>query len=415
MQAMDISNESRPDYYGWRVVAASLIALTFGPSTIAVMNFGLFIPPIEAEFSWSRTQVALATTIISYMIVVISPLQGYLVDYFGTRRVILCSIPAFALGVGALYVLPSSLWVFYAAWVVIPLLGIGLFPLAYLKVVGTWFRHRLGLALGIANAGIGLGAFVIPVIAGSIIVAVGWRHAYAALAAIILFVTFPVAWLFISEHAPTGTAAETKPVRDGMALGAAARTPAFRLLATAFFLLGLINTALIVNQVPMLVDAGVTPARAVAVQSVFGLFSLLGRLLTGLLLDLLRAPVVMILFALGAALACATYAAGASGEIVFLCAALIGLAFGAEFDVLAYMIKSHFGLMAFGKIYGVIFAVFQFGAGIGAAGLPMSRDAFDSYGPGLWVFAGITLLCAAAFSRIGEPTQNIRLRYVSDQ
>jgi MFS family permease len=121
--------ESAPTYPGWKVVAATAAALAFGPSTIAVLSLGLFMRSFEAEFGWARTQVALATTIVSYVIVVVSPLQGWLADRFGARRLILWSIPAFGLGIAALALLPPVLWVYYLAWVVVPFLGVGLFRL----------------------------------------------------------------------------------------------------------------------------------------------------------------------------------------------------------------------------------------------------------------------------------------------
>jgi MFS family permease len=112
--------ESTPGYPGWRVAAAALVALAFGPPTVAVLSLGLFMQPIEMEFGWTRTDVALATTIISYMIVVVSPLQGWLIDRFGVRNVMLPSIPAFAFGIAALSLMPPVRWVWYAAWVVQP-------------------------------------------------------------------------------------------------------------------------------------------------------------------------------------------------------------------------------------------------------------------------------------------------------
>jgi hypothetical protein len=66
----------------WTTIAA-MIGLSFGPSTIAVLSFGVFIRPIEMEFGWTRTQVSLASMIISCMIVLVSPLQGILTDRFG--------------------------------------------------------------------------------------------------------------------------------------------------------------------------------------------------------------------------------------------------------------------------------------------------------------------------------------------
>jgi len=402
MEASDVREHSLA-YPGWRVVAAAAVALAFGPSTVAVLSLGLFMRPLEADFGWPRTDIALATTIVSYMVVVVSPLQGWLIDRFGVRRVMLPSIPAFAAGIAALSLLPPVHWVYYAAWVVIPFLGVGLFPLGYMKAVGGWFRERLGLALGVANAGVAIGSMLVPLVAGGLISAYGWRPAYLGLGFIVLFLTFPVVWAFVRERAvPGGEAA--RPL-EGAHFGEAVRTTTFALLAFAFLLVGVMNTAMIVHQVPLLVDGGMSLPQAALVQTTFGVFGLLGRVLTGLLLDRFPAPRVMIAFILGGALACSLYAMGAGGSLAFLCAALIGLLFGAEFDVLGYMIKARFGLRAFGKIYGAIFAVFQFGAGFGAALLPIARDRFGGYGVGLWTFAVLLVAAALAMAFVREKPQ----------
>jgi MFS family permease len=387
-------------YQGWRVALASATALAFSPSTVAVLSLGLFMRPLEAEFHWTRTEVALATTIISYTVAVVSPLQGYLIDRFGARRVMIPSIPAFALGVAALSLLPPVHWIYYLAWVVIPLLGIGLFPLAYLKVVGGWFEKRLGLALGLTNAGVAVGSMLVPVVAGGLIAAYGWRAAYLGLGAVVLVLTLPVVGMFVREKAAPVEAGIAQPL-EGASFGEAVRTRIFALLAAAFVFIGVMNTAMIVHQVPLLIDRGMAPPKAALVQTVFGLFGLFGRLITGLLLDRFPANRVLVAFVLGGAVACGLYGLGAAGNLAFLCAALIGLLFGAEFDVLGYIIKARFGLRAFGKIYGAIFAIFQFGAGFGAAILPMTRDRFGSYGPGLFTFAFLLVLAAVAVAGVG--------------
>jgi len=83
----------------------------------------------------------------------------------------------------------------------------------------------------------------------------------------------------------------------------------------------------------------------------------------------------------------------AVGSLVFLSAIPIGMVYGAEFDVLSYIIKRSFGLAAFGRIYGTIFAVFQLGATL----LPLSRAQFRSYAPGLTAYA-VALLVSGCFS-----------------
>ncbi|MEP7311220.1 MAG: MFS transporter [Pseudomonadota bacterium] len=393
--------ESRASYAGWKVVAGSAAGLAFGPSTIAVLSLGLFMRSFEAEFGWSRTQVSIATTIVAFMIVVVSPLQGWLIDRYGARPVILCSIPAFAIGVAGISQLPAVLPIYYLAWVLIPILGVGIFPLSYLRATSSWFQRRLGLALGLANSGVAIGSILIPVIVTYLIQNYGWRQAYMGLSAIVLLFTLPIAWRLVYErdHEQAGTGSEGG---SGATFGEIVRTRTYRLLCGAFLLIGVTATALIVHQIPLLIDAGMSPTKAASVQVVFGIFGLIGRLVTGVLLDHLRATRVMVGFILGGAMACGLYAAGTGAETAFVCSALTGLLFGAEFDVLAYVIKKRFGMRSFGKSYGFVFAMFQFGSGCGAALLPMMRDRFGSYSSGLALFTVLLLSAAIIFAFIRD-------------
>ena len=154
------------------------VGLAFGPSVIAVLTISLYIPPIEQEFGWSRVQVSLAFTIVAYLIVLMSPLQGFLVDRFGPRRVVLTSIPLFAASLAALYFMPANLTCITCSGRLVPIAGLGLWPLGYLQAVTPWFDRKLGLSLGCANAGIGVGSTLLPMLViGPIIAAYSWRHA----------------------------------------------------------------------------------------------------------------------------------------------------------------------------------------------------------------------------------------------
>ena len=80
----------------------------------------------------------------------------------------------------------------------------------------------------------------------------------------------------------------------------------------------------------------------------------------------------------------------------YISALLIGFLLGAEFDVLAYLIKRYYGNLAYGRIYGVIFGLFYLGSGIGIWGLPKIRElsADHNYHNGLYVAAAILIASA---------------------
>ncbi len=368
----------------------SVVGLAFGPSVIAILAISPFIPPIEAEFGWSRVQVSLAATIVSYMVVFVSPLQGFLVDRLGPRKVILTSIPLFALSLASLYWLPDSLPIYYTIWVLIPLFSIGLWPLGYLQAVSQWFEKKLGLALGCANAGIGVGSTIVPLIVAALIAGYDWRTAFLGLAAIVFFVTWPVTFFTIKELSGEEVQAAKKsasgtPFRDAIC------EPVFFMLCAAFFLLGLTATSLVTQQVPLLIEAGWSQTDASFVQALFGFALLFARVFIGFIIDHFFAPRVMQIVSVGGALSCVLYAISPDAGI--LSALLLGFLLGAEFDVLAFLIKRYFGNVAYGRLYGVIFGVFYLGSGLGIVGLAAIRQAFGSYDAGLFMAAGILLSC----------------------
>jgi MFS family permease len=389
------SEATRP---GVLTTLGSTIGLAFGPSVIAVLTISLYIPPIEQEFGWTRVQVSLAFTIVAYMIVAASPLQGFLVDRFGPRRVVLTSIPLFAASLAALYFTPPNLAVYYLLWAIVPVAGIGLWPLGYLQAVTPWFDRKLGLALGCANAGIGLGSTLLPMLViGPMIAAYGWRHALLALAALIVFVSWPVVAYCLREPLAADAAAlklRTAKKSFGVPFQLAIREPTFVMLNIAFFLLGLTATSLVSQQVPLLREAGWTPAETTQLQTTFGFGLLFARVAVGFLIDHVFAPRVMMAVSVGGAIACVLYAM--YPDAAYVSALLIGFLLGAEFDVLAFLIKRYYGNIAYGRIYGVIFGVFYLGSGLGITGLAWIRQASadQSYDNGLYVAAVILVSSA---------------------
>ena len=92
------------------------------------------------------------------------------------------------------------------------------------------------------------------------------------------------------------------------------------------------------------------------------------------------------------------WAAGVLGALAIISAILLGFLLGAEFDVLAFLIKRYYGNVAYGKAYGVIFALFYLGSGLGITGLAWLRQHFGNYEIGLWVAAAVLVASALLLS-----------------
>ncbi|MFJ9173661.1 MFS transporter [Streptomyces sp. NPDC102360] len=389
----DPPDESRS---GWRTAMASTLGLACGPSVLAVTTFGAFIAPLHREFGWGVPAIGLASSILSITLVIISPVQGLLVDRFGGRRVILCSSPFFALSLMAMAFLPDSLPVFYLGWVLIPLCGMGLWPVSYLRLTAGWFERRLGLALGIANSGIGVGTVLAPILTTVLIGAWGWRAGYVGLGAVAL-IAFPVAYFLLAEPRAR-TAAQ--PV-SGDTLRVAATTRPFWLVLAAFVLLGTVGSTVLVHQISLLLDAGIPSHIANLVPVALGVALIVARLVTGWLLDRFTVSQVMSVYLVGGIASVLLFAAGPNVPMALLAAALAGLLIGAEFDVLSYLIPRYFGRLAFGRIYGVAFSVFQIGGAAATSLVSVSRDTYGSYTPAMLVLAVACAVCAVLFLCLG--------------
>jgi MFS family permease len=392
---MAATKQSEATSGGILTTLGSVVGLAFGPSVIAVLTISAYIQPIEQEFGWTRVQVSLAFTIVAYLIVLVSPLQGYFVDRFGPRNVVLTSIPLFGLSLAALYFTPANLLVYYILWGLVPVFGLGLWPLGYLTAVTRWFDRKLGLALGCANAGIGVGSTIVPLITAALIPAYGWRGALLGLAALVVLVSWPAVYFFLKEPSTTDAAAQHRAARQlvGVPFSELSREPSFWILNVAFFMLGLTATSLVSQQVPLLTEAGWTPtdARAI-VTTIFGFALLVARVTVGFVMDHVFAPRVMQTVAIGGAIACILYAVYPDAAI--LSAILLGFLLGAEFDVLAFLIKRYYGNVAYGKAYGVIFGVFYLGSGLGITALAWIRQISGTYDTGLFIAAAILVTSA---------------------
>jgi MFS family permease len=319
----------------------------------------------------------------------------------------------FGMGLMSLYFLTASLWHYYAISLFMAVGGSGTTPVSYSKVISRWFDQKRGLALGLAMAGSGLGAFIMPPLAQALITTVGWRQAYVFLGLLAVGVTVPVVGLFLKEAPqmmgllPDGEmvaqAGTTKQggQESGMKSREAWHTGAFWLMLSAFFLMSVSFHGYIIHLAPLLTDRGASAQSAALAMSLGAMGGVLGRAGAGYLLDRFFAPSVAICFFCGFALGIFLLWSGAVGGLAFVAAVLVGLGLGAEMDILPYLVSRYFGLRAFGEIYSYAFAAFTLGAVIGPLLMGVSFDSTGSYSPVLGGFVVATLMAAGLMTQLG--------------
>lgn len=349
---------------GWPVVLAAALAIGVGMMGIGFYSLGLFVTPLQAEFGWTRAQVSGAATAQQLGIFLSAPLVGRLADRFGTRPVALASYIATPLALVLLSRTGPSLGAWYALWLLVSLAGCGTTPAIWARVVSLRFDHARGLALGLMLMGTGTAAMLAPALLGPVIAGQGWRQGLLAMAGAVALVGLPVALL-------TGRGERPAP-HDTRARGSIEITAVTARIALIGFLLGLIVAALIVQLVPMLVDRGVPAAEAAKTAALVGLAVVIARLVVGWLFDRFHAPWVACLFLTSPAIACAVLLADGPAVPAAL---LLGLAAGAEVDMLAYFTSRYAALENYGATYGAVLGLFSLGAAFGPPLFGWSVDA----------------------------------------
>ncbi len=384
------------------MVFGATLGLMVANGPIVFFTFGLFLGPITAEFGWDRATFASSLLVGHTLAAIAYPFMGRAIDRYGIRRMTLTFIPIFALATSAVALTPPSPIVFIALAGFCGLVSVGQAPPAYAKAVSAWFDERRGLALGIAMAGIGLGATLVPQFARWVIAGYGWRAGYVALGAITFAVAFPAVALFVREpERGAGAAGRPNDGLPGLTVGESVRSSTFWLLAVAVFLVVTTINGIVGHLVPMLTDRGLDVRQATTTLSAVGLSTIAGRVITGYLLDRFFAPYVAAgLFLLP--LASIAILTGAAGDITPVVAAIaLGFGLGAEVDVIGFLTGRYFGLRVYGEIYGYLFAIFTLGTGLGPVLMALAYDVTRSYDATLVGFAAALLTASVLVSRLG--------------
>ena len=262
----------------------------------------------------------------------------------------------------------------------------------YLSILPNWFDKRYGFSLGIAMAGVGVGQLAGPLYANVFITEYGWRTAYLLIGLLILIVTVPNALLLLRDR-PVDAVQRRQRASDGsgIARSQAIRMPIFWLQSFSFFFVTVAATGCIVHLVPMLTDRGVSQSSAAAMAALIGLSLMIGRLVTGVLLDYVSATLIGVVSFTGCALGVAIFLMGASGFAIPIGIVLIGTALGVEGDLMPYMVRRTFGMREYGAVYGLMFGIFNAGIVVGPPLMGASFDATKSYSNGL---IALLVMCA---------------------
>jgi MFS family permease len=376
---------------GWPSLVFATIGAGVGLSALGYI-LGPLVVPLQEEFGWGRGQINLANLWSALGLAIAVPFLGRILDRFGVRRVALVSLPLFAAVLFLLGSATSSLIVFLVFYGLAGILGAGTAAVTYSKAVVERFDVSRGLALGIMAGGLGAAGLLLPPLIGAVTASSGWRSAYLVMGALGVL---PLLFLLVARlprHAGASATAENSSPVPGLTVPQALRRVEFWTLCGVFLILGWALLTMVPHFVPMLIDAGVDPVRAALLSSFVGVGTVISRPIIGWLFDRVYATYVAVPLFLVAALGCLLLLWVGPGAAA-LTAVLIGIGFGAEIDLMAYLSSRYFGPRKFGTLYSVIYSCFIVGTALGPVAAGFIFDATESY--------DIALVIAASLLAVG--------------
>ena len=404
-------------FYGWYIVAGGFL-LSAMLGGLMFHAFGQYVVVLGEEFGWSRTSLSIAFSIQMVESGLLGPAQGWALDRFGPRRIMLIGITIFGLGFMLLSQI-NTLTEFYIAFVVIAL---GLSAGAGMGVavaIVNWFRRRRALAVSIATAGFAVGGLLQPGVAWSL-EHVGWRETAIASGLIVLALGLPLASLMRHRPGPYGYGVDGDPLRwseagsdAGPGLESdevdftwqeALRTRAFWLIslghATSLLVLG----AVMVHFVSHVTDSlGYSLSQAANLLLVITVTSVIGMLVGGYVGDRFSMRHILALAMLGHMTSLLALALWVSpwGAVAFTL--IHGIAFGVRGPLTQAIRADYFGRASFGRVMGFSSLIILIGMVLGPIVAGLSYDLTGSYQTGFVSLAIVAGLGSFAFLAARRP------------
>jgi MFS transporter, OFA family, oxalate/formate antiporter len=237
----------------WIQLAIGLVCM----ACVANLQYGwtLFVNPIDAKFHWGRAAIQVAFTVFVLVETWLIPVEGYLVDRFGPRWVVMGG----AVLVAAAWWMNSvaaSLPVLYVAAAVG---GVGT-GCVYGTCVGNalkWFPGRRGLAAGITAAGFGAGAAITIGPIATMINTSGYEHAFATFGLIQGAIVFVMAWgMSVAPAQLTAIKSKVAQTAHGYTPVEVLRSPCFWVMYAMFVLVAAGGLTMAASMAPLAKDLG---------------------------------------------------------------------------------------------------------------------------------------------------------------
>jgi len=401
-------------FYGWNVVAATFV--------MALFSFGLgfygltvYVAMLQRLHGWSASAVSAPITVYYVAGALLTAAIGEVYVRFGPRVVVAVGSVAMATGLGALGIVAQA-WQLYPVFLLMSL-GWGAMSGAAINIiVAPWFVRRRGLAISIAFNGATIGGVIVTPALIPLIDRLGFARALAT-AGLVLLATLLAVAVGVMRRDPgeLGLGPDGDPHRASSE--PATRAPGGRSDAlrtwrfwsvSAPFALGLaaqvgVLTHLVALVTPVLGAGGA--ARAVSTTTAA---AVIGRLVTGLVVDRLDrrlvASVTLVIQIIGVLLLAWPRSTGG----VYVGCVLFGVGVGNLTTLPGLILAVEWPRERFAALVGLVVGINQFTFAFGPSLVGVLRDWTGAYGPALGACAALQAVAAATIllgPRRARPTR----------
>lgn len=407
----------------WRLVLAAVVGFSF--HSVMTSFAGLFIGPVGEEFGWSRTQVTAGLSVSSITVTVLSPFFGVLIDRFGTGRLALPGLVTKSMVLAAFGLISNSFTQWMAIWLLYALTSLAVKSTIWTTAVAGVFSAGRGLALGVVMSGTAISQIVVPPLGNFLIETFGWRGAFAWIGLGWGGIAFVLCVLFLFDAHDearnakaladkTGVAVPVAVELPGLTIAQAWRNAALWRIAVSTFLMMMFTIALVVHQIPILEEAGVTRTNAAWLASLGGVAGIAGKLITGRLLDSFNPNLVGGLTLAAASLGFALLLDPIRTFPLIVAAMVInGYASGTKLQICAYLTARFAGMKNFGTIFSIMASLIALGSGLGPVVGGIAHDLHGNYtyllaaGIAASLFSALLIYGLPAYPEWGEAQEKV--------
>ena len=377
---------------------------------------------LDRHFGWPKFQLGLALTLTRVESGLIGPLEGYLVDKVGARRMVFIGLAI----LGAAWIFFSrieNLWMFYLAYVLMAV-GQGLgswIPL--MTMLNKWFVRRRSSAIGWANVVSRFGALLlVPAIAWAVAAGpgrIGWQTTALVIGIVILALAGPLAFLIRNDpkdygEVPDGEAhrsaavassgaSPSAPRQQELSAGEALRTPAFWLIAFGHGFTSMVILAIMTYLGLLMVDKGYSAQDAGWVVSAYTGVAMVFQLVGGYSGDHMSKRVALAFFTVVQAAGVVVLVLADTLPVFFAFAVLFGAGFGGRNPLTVSIRADYFGTGSFGKILGFSTVPMNLLLLTASPFTGWMYDRYGSYDLAFLILAGLNLVGALCFITAARP------------